>query len=67
MDDRITDEEGAVKCAGEAQVFDENTRYALPPALVAKAREEEVSMMESWGVRDVITQEKAWGRTGQAL
>ena len=32
------------------EVFDEYTGDVLPPALVAKAREEEVSMMEEWEV-----------------
>ena len=51
---------------GDAQVLDEHTGEALPPALVAKAREEEVSMMEAWDVWDVITKEEAWGLTGKS-
>ena len=35
---------------GDRQVFDEYTGDALPAGLVAKAREEEVAMMEDWDV-----------------
>ena len=65
-DDRLVNEEDAMQYAGEAQVHDEYTGEALPPALVAKAREEEIQMMESWDVWEVITKEKAWDITGKA-
>ena len=57
ISDRVGDEEEMSKYAGDMQVFDEYTGDALPPALVSKAREEEVSMMEDWEVWDVITEE----------
>ena len=37
----------------------------LPAALVAKAREEEVKVMEDWGVWDVIPKDEAWRLTGK--
>ena len=59
ISDRVGDEEDMSKYTGDMQVFDEYTGDALPPALVAKAREEEVSRLEDWEDWEVITEEEA--------
>eukprot|EP00969_Alexandrium_andersonii_P103104 4550168-Alexandrium_andersonii.AAC.1 len=45
--------------AASRPVDDEYTGEELPAHLVRKAREEEVAMMEGWGVWEVISREEA--------
>ena len=65
INDRVGDEADMTMYMGDSQVFDEYTGDALPPDLVAKAREEEVSMMEAWDVWEVVPNEEAWRLTGK--
>ena len=53
------------KDIAKAQVFGEYTGGALPAGLVKKAREEEVTMMDVWGVWEVIAREGTWRLTGK--
>ena len=53
------------KYLGDAQVLGEYTGGALPPAWVATAREDQVSMLDNWEVWDVITEGEAWQLAGE--
>ena len=55
--DRANGEDDVAKSTGEAQVFDAHTGGALPLAMVATAREKDVSMMEAGDAWEVITEE----------
>eukprot|EP00969_Alexandrium_andersonii_P035855 1571002-Alexandrium_andersonii.AAC.1 len=55
--------EGLSKFAAFRPAYDEHTGDELPAHLVREAREEEVAMMEGWGVWEVITHEEVYRPT----
>eukprot|EP00969_Alexandrium_andersonii_P111146 4906850-Alexandrium_andersonii.AAC.1 len=67
MDASVAHEsEGFSRFATSRSVYEEYTGDELPARLVRKAREEEVAVMEDWGVWEVITRKEAHRLTGKA-